>query len=102
MSHITEITNDQEHDAFIANNTHAVIFFGSYKCHHCQSMTPIYQKLSDKYPQIAFAHVEVTKVHVDNLDGVPVFVGYRDHVPVDTVLGVDERALINMIETELL
>jgi len=99
---VTEITNIEENDAFIANNPAGVIFFGSSSCPHCTRMVPMYKELYKKYPSVAFAHVEVNKVEVDNIKGVPVFVGYKNHVPVDSVVGESPESLIEMIEQKLL
>lgn len=102
MSRVLEITNLQEHDSFIANNDLAVIFFGSDRCQHCRNMVPVVENLADQYPSVAFAHIEVTKVKVENIKGVPAFVGYKMGNPVDIVIGADPEQLIDMIETKLL
>lgn len=99
MSRITEITDIQEEAAFVANNLLAVIFFGSSGCSHCRHIAPIYERLPDRYPQVAFAHVETSLVEVDGLDGVPTFAAYKRGNPVDKLVGADERGLINMIES---
>lgn len=99
---VTEITNFDEHESFIANNDRAVLFFGSIVCSHCRAMAPIVEKLSKYYPTVKFAHIEVSEVKVENVEGVPVFVGYKYKTPVGKVLGSDQKMLINMIETELL
>ncbi|CAH6418458.1 Hypothetical protein HVR_LOCUS162 [uncultured virus] len=96
---IVEITDLQEEAVFTGNNPLAVIFFGSIRCSHCRSMTPVYEKLSNKYLRVAFGHVETSLVEVDDLDGVPTFVAYKQGTPVNKVLGAGERALINMIES---
>jgi thiol-disulfide isomerase/thioredoxin len=102
MSRVFEITNFDEHEAFIANNDKAVIFFGSRGCPHCRNMVPIIEEMANKYKTVAFAHIEVSEVEVENVDGVPVFVGYRMHVPVGVVLGASPNKITNMIETKLL
>ena len=102
MSRVNEITNSDESDYFIANHPRCVIFFGSVRCPHCRNMTPIYNELANKYTSVSFAHVETSLVEVDNLDGVPVFVGYKDGVPIDVVLGARSDALNNMIQQKLL
>ena len=100
--HILEITNSDESDSFIANNNLAVIFFGSVRCPHCRTMVPVYQELANKYKSVAFAHVEVSLVEVNDLDGVPTFAGYKNHVPVASVIGSSPDGLISMIEKKLL
>ena len=99
---IVEITNSDESDSFIANNKLGVIFFGSMRCPHCKTMVPFFQTLADKYPSVGFAHVEVSLVDVNDIDGVPVFAGYKDQIPVASVLGASKDALVSMIEKKLL
>lgn len=102
MSQVIQITNSEESDDFISNNHRGVIFFGSVRCPHCRTMSPIYEELANKYRSVAFAHVETSEVEVDNLDGVPVFVAYKDGKPIDTVLGSRPEALTTMIQQKLL
>jgi len=102
MPRVTEITNFNDHESFIHNNDRGVIFFGSEGCHHCHNMGPFVEELSEKYPNVAFSHVEVSSVDVDHVNGVPVFVGYKLHEPIDVVLGANKKSLVSMIETKLL
>jgi thiol-disulfide isomerase/thioredoxin len=70
-------------------------------CGHCRDIAPLYNEMSKKNPHIAFAHVETSKVDVENLNGVPVFVGYVSGIPDDKyiVLGASERELNRMIRS---
>lgn len=104
MSRITEINSYNDEQSFINNNPRGVIFFGSRSCGHCQHMKPIIEQMAVTYPSIKFAHVEVSKVDVDmkHFEGVPLFVGYRNGAPVDTIIGADEDAVRRMVTTELL
>jgi len=101
MSRVVEITDSVQEEIFIRNNPRAVIFFGSAMCGHCRTMAPIYERLVNKYPTVANAHVETSRVKVTDLAGVPVFVGYKNGQPVDMVVGALENDLITMIETEI-
>lgn len=96
-----EITNYPEHEEFINKNERAVIFFGSNQCGHCRHMVPEIEKMRAQYPTVNFAHVEVTKVRVNNVGPVPIFVNYLRGVPVDIVLGADPKKLSQSIETKL-
>ncbi len=102
MSRVIEIRSYSDQESFIRNNPSGVIFFGSYRCPHCQDMVPVFEDLTRQYPNVGFAHVEITKVEVENVNGVPVFVGYRNKVPIDIVLGADEDKLFDMINNQLL
>jgi len=98
---VIEITNSDEGDSFINNNNLCVIFYGSERCPHCRTMVPVYDNLAKKYKTIAFGHVETSKVKVNNLNGVPVFVGYKNQEPFDSVIGADPESLNEMIEMML-
>lgn len=100
---VKEIITVEDHDNFIAQNDKCVMFFGSQKCQHCRAMVPVIANLAKKYPGVKFSHVEITKTTVEGIDeGVPVFVGYKNHVAVDKVLGADQDGITHMIEGELL
>lgn len=97
MAH--ELHNETEHDQFILDNPRAIIFFGSIYCGHCRSITPTFNEYVNKYPNIAFAHIETTTVKSENLEGVPTFVGYKDGEAVDIVVGADKQGIIRMLKT---
>jgi len=97
MSGVVELTNYHDHDNFIDNNDKCIIFFGSQYCHHCHDMIPVFEQMAQDYPEIAFGHIEVTKVKVENIDGVPVFVIYKNKQPIDVVLGANKDKLLNII-----
>lgn len=101
MSEVVELNNYIDHDNFIDNNNKCVIFFGSQFCHHCHDMISVFEQLSKDYPSIAFGHIEVTKIKVENVDGVPVFVIYKNKTPIDLVLGANKDKLLNIIKTKL-
>lgn len=101
MSRVVELNSVDDETSFINDNQRCVIFFGSKMCGHCRDITPVYNEMSKKNRHIAFAHVETSKVDVDNLNGVPVFVGYISGIPDDerVVLGASERELDRMIKS---
>lgn len=96
-STMTEIISVEQYDNFVHKNNKCLVFYGSEGCGHCQHIKPKVYQLVKQYPNIKFAHIEVTKVHVDNLDGVPIFVGFHDGTAVDKVEGADEHALIDLL-----
>jgi len=102
MSHVVELTDFSQQESFIATNPRALIFFGSNSCGHCRNMIPVIERMTSIYPTVAFAHVEVTNVKVNNVGGVPVFVIYLSTVPVDVILGASPEDLSSAIEKNLL
>lgn len=93
--HLQEINDHDAEQNFIFVNPKAVIFFGSKTCGHCVHMLEPCRQLSDQYPEVKFAHVEITKVDPKpiNLDVFPIFAIYYNQVPIDKVVGADEDAL---------
>lgn len=98
MSNMREITHKAEHDNFIANNPSAILFFGSAHCGHCQDIKPVFKQLAAQYPNVAFGHVEVSKIKTEGADSVPIFVGYKGGKPLPPVLGADERGLRSLVQ----
>lgn len=101
MSRVVELNSIEEELSFIDRHDRCVIFFGSKMCGHCRDITPFFSEMSKKYPSIAFAHVETSKVEVDNLNGVPIFVAYVSRMTKDEyiVLGASEKELTRMIKS---
>lgn len=99
MSRVVEISDMEEESSFITSNPSAIIFFGSVRCSHCRAIAPIYEKLSQKYGNVAFGHVETSLVEVNDLAGVPTFAAYKGAVPVDKLVGASEKGLISLIES---
>lgn len=97
MSSVVEITDSNDHEEFI-NKPRAIVFFGSEYCGHCRNIFPKYEMLAHTFPGISFGHVEVTEVETENVDGVPVFVAYKDGKYVDMSVGASEKALMNLIQ----
>jgi len=97
-----EITDVVQHDSFIAKNPRGIMFYGSVRCPHCRNMKPVVDRMIQQYPSVAFSHVETTQVEVIHVDGVPVFVGYKNGSPVDVVIGASPEDLKDLIEKKLL
>lgn len=98
QNNVQEIINVEDHDSFIQNNDKCIMFFGSNKCKKYSGMTSVFDDIAKNYPQIKFSHVEVTKTTVENLgDSLPVFVCYKNNIPIGKVVGSDKNGIINMI-----
>lgn len=96
-SSVVEITDEQSNNNFLNKNRKAIIFFGSERCGHCKKMIPVFNRLAQTNPEIGFAHVEVSKVDVENITGVPVFVSYVNGIEMNGVVGADENKLNNLL-----
>lgn len=98
MSRVIEISSYVDHDNLLDNNKQCVIFFGSKNCHHCRDMISFFEDLAENYPSVKFGHIEVTKVNVENVNGVPVFVVYKNTQPVEIVLGANKDKLLSSVK----
>lgn len=95
---VKEIVTKEDHDNFISNNNSGIMFFGSHKCPHCRDMVPVINNMAKQYPNVKFSHAEVTKLTTEDLhEGLPQFIAYKNHRPVDRVLGADPEGIINMM-----
>jgi thioredoxin 1 len=102
MSRVIEIRDHDHYDKLLVENRKLIIFFGAAWCGHCKRIKPVFDKFSVDYKDIIFAHLEVTKVKVENADshGFPIFVCYTSGDPKgsDYVLeGAYEDKLKSMI-----
>src|SRR5437879_3828937 len=99
QNNVREIITVEDHDSFIKNNSKCIMFFGSNTCKKCDSMNPIFDDIAKNYPWIQFSHVEVNNTIVQNLNDVlPVFVCYKNNIPIGKVVGTDKNGIINMIQ----
>lgn len=94
---ITELQTQADIDNFTAANRRCVIFYGSAGCGHCHHIAPTYQQLSNQNSAVKFSHMETSNKQVQNLEGVPTFIGYYDGVPVYRVVGANESKLSSMV-----
>lgn len=94
---IVEIRNAADYDRFLQNADRAIIFYGSKNCGHCQNAAREIANFAQQFPDVHFAHVEVTEVKVDNIGPVPVFVYYRRAVPVNSGISVKSAVPVNSV-----
>jgi thiol-disulfide isomerase/thioredoxin len=98
-----EIRTYQELQRFIEINKNVVVFIGSLKCGHCRNIHPEIIKLTQKYNNIKFVHIEVSKFdRMEKLNisqGVPVFDFYKNGIYNSRVEGADLDAIITKIQS---
>ena len=93
---VVELKSSDHHKQFV-NTPSAVVFFGSKRCGYCKQMKPVVQDMSKKHSRTKFGHVETTEMNVDNLEAVPIFIGYKNGEPVAKVRGADVKQLQEMV-----
>ena len=89
-----ELSSSADQKKFKSDNKLALIFFGSMYCPHCMDMKPLVEDYVTIHENIAFAHVEVSGVKVENIPGVPIFAGYVNGVFYDEVVGADVVVIV--------
>ena|SRR3990167_5154170 len=94
---VVEVKSSSHHDEVISKNPKVVIFFGSKNCGFCHRMKPVVDDMSKNNREVVFAHVETTKIPTDNLEAVPIFVGYRNGTPSGKVRGADVQQLQTLV-----
>jgi thioredoxin 1 len=77
-------------------------FFAPW-CGHCQAFTPLFKRVSDKYPDAVFALVDVTAqdelANEMTIHGVPTIIIYKKNEQVLKQAGaVQEKKLEGMVE----
>lgn len=98
---ITELNSSEQYDRFVQQNQNILIFFGMHSCGHCVQAQRFVQEIAQDYPELAVAHVEVSKVKVKGLTGVPAFLLYRDGQITGSQMGADEDGLYQLVEENL-
>lgn len=93
MPRIIQLRTSREEEDFIRKNNLCVILFKSNGCGHCIHFVPIYDELSDNYPQAAFGIVEASQVKIMNITGYPTLVVYRDGECIDVIVGANQERL---------
>lgn len=96
---VRELRSKNDEVEFINGNKNCMIFWGSKSCGHCVNSIPFIEKMKMKYPNVSFSHVEVSEIPTDNIDGVPVFVGYSNGRPVEQIVGKNEGKIIELLDT---
>jgi len=94
---VVEVKSLSHHNEIVSNQPSAIIFFGSKRCGYCEKMKPVVSDMAKNNRKITFAHVETSEIPVDNLEAVPIFVGYKNNQAVDVVRGADIKKLQQLV-----
>jgi thioredoxin 1 len=99
-----ELKTSDEFDAFVKKNKICCIDFGADWCGPCQRIKPFFESLSERYPTMAFAKVDVDKDEISSVvrelveNGIPHFTILKDGKVCDELTGANMKELEAMIE----
>jgi thioredoxin len=94
------IKSDSEFQTALANPLVIVDFTAAW-CGPCKAISPVFEQLSNKNPEIKFIKVDVDELkevaRTCKVSSMPTFQFFKSGVKVDEVKGADKNALEQMI-----
>jgi len=93
--------NDSNFDITISSDNPTLVDFWAEWCGPCKSMHPIFERMSNKFPNVKFA-----RVNVDNnqnismkyaVQSIPTFIMFKSGQIIDKMMGAVGEPGINMI-----
>lgn len=93
MPRVTQLQTRQQEDSRITTSPFLVVLFKHPRCGHCVTLSPKFEALSDRYPNVDFAVVDTSTTKALDLEGVPTMAVYKNGQCVDVIVGADDRRL---------
>ncbi|EGC33864.1 hypothetical protein DICPUDRAFT_88591 [Dictyostelium purpureum] len=98
----SEPQNTTEYNQIFASADVAIVYLTATWCGPCRAIAPIFSRLANENPEIAFIKVDVDKCHdlplASSVTGVPTFVAFRTKVEVDRKAGASPAAIEGLIK----
>ena len=99
---VTTLSDEKAVEKFRLINAKSVLYFTASWCPPCKQISPIYDKMSDEYPSIAFGKVDVDENSDAALDfevnAVPTFVVFDGETATAKFSGADPNKLLNYVK----
>lgn len=97
MSNYVSVTNVADLKYFIKNKN-VVVDYGAKWCGPCKRIQPLFKKLSEQYPNIIFASIDVDDFDGSTPQSVPTFKFYKDGNLANEMVGADGEKLISYVQ----
>lgn len=99
---VTTLSDLDAVEKFRITNHKSVLYFTASWCQPCRNIKPVYEKLSEKYPDVAFGKVDVDENSDAALDfevsAVPTFVLFEKEHATEKWAGADQVKLEKHIQ----
>jgi len=83
----------------------SILYFTADWCGPCQQFRPVYDQISEEFPEIAFGKVDIDAqrelADAYGIRSIPTLVAHRDGVPVSKQKGAMGAAQLRELVTEL-
>ncbi|KAJ2784757.1 mitochondrial thioredoxin [Coemansia interrupta] len=95
---VLSVTTIDEFKALIKENPKAVADFYASWCSACKTMTPVFEDLSNKYPDVTFISVDVDDgedlAHEQGITAMPTFKLFDNGEMIEEIVGAKKPALL--------
>ena len=96
------VTTEQQFKETLSQNELVIVDFTASWCGPCKQMAPVYDKLSQEYPQAVFIKVDVDQVSSvaaqEAITAMPTFVTYIQGKRYQEMKGADRNGLNRLVE----
>ena len=93
--------NDSNFDITISSDNPTLVDFWAEWCGPCKSMHPIFERMSNKFPNVTFARVNVDSNQNISMkyavQSIPTFIMFKSGQIIDKMMGAVGEPGINMI-----
>ena len=99
---ILNISNNNEYQNILKNNTYVVIIFSASFCKPCKEIYPYMLDLSEKYNNIQFIKVDIQNnediIDIDNIVNIPHFKFVKNNSELFSFSGANKPLIIETID----
>jgi thioredoxin 1 len=99
---VIKISSELDFNKYINEKDIVICNYGSLRCNPCKIMSPIFEQLSEKYPNITFIKIDIDQLSTvadeQQISSLPTFKVYYKSKEIDFVIGADKSKLKIMCE----